>query len=96
MSVRIPGIFVSEQHFQLCKIFVGIKAPCSKFLDLEECACEYWNLKLSTKMWNTLIKVNKLPGLKKQIRLGNCDKFYFTFEFKYWMWVWIFQKFEKD
>jgi hypothetical protein len=30
------------------------------------------------------------------MKLGNCDKYYFTFEFKVQMWVWIYQIFERD
>ena len=31
-----------------------------------------------------------------KLKLGNCDKFYFTFEFEHRMWVRSYQKFEKD
>ncbi len=30
------------------------------------------------------------------MKLGNCDKYYFTFQFKVQMWVWIYKIFERD
>ncbi len=46
------------------------------------------------------IKKSQIPKISyspnKGLKVGNCDKFYFTLEFEIWMWDWIDQIFERD